>query len=337
MTTLRRTTTDHLNILGISGSLRKASFNTGLLRAAQEIAPAGKEVTIFDLKDIPLYNGDVEAEGDPEPVAALKSAIRRSDGVLFATPEYNWGTSGVLKNAIDWASRDRGDGSLMGKSATIVGAGGRAGTARAQMQLLEVLGETGASVMVKPGVMIAAFGPMKFDSAGELIDQETREVLLRHLEEFAKWTLRISPNPPMDRDGRREDSGRGEGVTGAMIRVRIWVDGRLGGGLQALLGAPMADYSGCGEGDGGIGHGKRRSRTGLARVCGDVGLAGGSVADGRRQAGSGMARSRARARLNCSSQGQRRGRCRVNGRAERVIRPAKAKTRRLRVLVVTMC
>ena len=147
----------------------------------------------------------------------------------------------------------------------------------------------------------------------------------------------LSPNPPMDRDGRREDSGRGEGVTGAMIRARIWVDGRLAGGLQALLGAPMAAYSGCGEGDGGIGHGKRRSRTGVARDCGDVGLAGGSVADGRRQAGSGMARSRARARLNCSSQGQRRGRCRVNRRAERVIRPAKGKTRRLRVLVVTIC
>ena len=122
-----------------------------------------------------------------------------------------------------------------------------------------------------------------------------------------------------------------------MIRARIWVDGRLAGGLQALLGAPMAAYSGCGELDGGIGHGKRRSRTGLARVCGDVGLAGGSVADGRRQAGNGMARSRARARLNCSSQGQRLGRCRVNRRAERVSRPARAKNRRRRVLVVTIC
>ena len=137
-------------------------------------------------------------------------------------------------------------------------------------------------------------------------------------------------------DGVRTAEGD-EGVTGAMIRARIWVDGRLAGGLQALLGAPMAAYSGCGERDGGIGHGKRRSRTGLARVCGDVGLAGGSVADGLRQAGSGMARSRARARLNCSSQGQRWGRCRVNRRAERVIRPARAKTRRLRVLVVTIC
>ena len=81
-------------------------------------------------------------------------------------------------------------------------------------------------------------------------------------------------------DGVRTAEG-GEGVTGAMIRARMWVDGRLAGGLQVLLGAPMAAYSDCGERDGGIGHGKRRSRTGLARVCGDVGLAGGSVADGR--------------------------------------------------------
>ena len=122
-----------------------------------------------------------------------------------------------------------------------------------------------------------------------------------------------------------------------MIRARLWVDGKLAGGLQALLGAPMAAYSGCGERDGRIGHGKRRSRTELARVCGDVGLAGGSVADGLRQAGSGMACSRAKARLNWVSQGQRRGRCKVRRRAERVIRPTRAKTRRLRVLVVTIC
>ena len=132
-------------------------------------------------------------------------------------------------------------------------------------------------------------------------------------------------------DGVRTAEG-GEGVTGAMIRARIWVAGRLGGGLQALLGAPMAAYSGCGERDGGIGHGKRRSRPGWREIAGTL-----SQLQAGRQAGSGMARSRARARLNCSSQGQRRGRCRVNRRAERVIRPAKAKTRRLRVLVVTVC
>ena len=123
-----------------------------------------------------------------------------------------------------------------------------------------------------------------------------------------------------------------------MIRARIWVDWELEGDLQAVLGSPMAAYSGCGERDGGIGHGKRRSRTGLVRDGGDVRLSVGWL--GRwscRQAGSGMARSRAKARLNWVSQGQRCGRCRVRRRAERVSRPARAKTRRLRVLVVTIC
>ena len=192
MTTLRSNNDDQLKILGISGSLRRASFNTGLLRAAREIAPEGMEMTIFDLRDLPLYNGDVEDQGDPSAVSDLKSAIRQCDGLLFATPEYNWGTSGVLKNAIDWASRDRGEGSLMGKPATIMGAGGRAGTARAQTQLLEILAETGALVMVKPGVTVAAFTPMKFDSDGDLIDRDTRKMLGRHLQEFAKWTVRMS-------------------------------------------------------------------------------------------------------------------------------------------------
>jgi len=149
------------------------------------------EVSIFDLKELPFYNGDVEADGDPAPVIALKSAVRDADAVLFATPEYNWGTSGALKNAIDWASRDRAQGSLMGKPATIIGAGGRAGTARAQMQIHETLAETGAVVMVKPGVQIQAFAPGIFDSEGNLIDKETRELLRRHLEELARWILQL--------------------------------------------------------------------------------------------------------------------------------------------------
>ncbi len=189
--TLDKRNENPLRVLAISGSLRKASFNTGLLRAAREIAPDGMEITIFDIKDLPLYNGDVEAQGDPAPVLALKSAVRDTDAVLFATPEYNWGTSGALKNAIDWASRDREEGSLMGKPGTIIGAGGRAGTARAQMQLLETLGETGTIVMVKPGVMVAAFAPMKFDSEGNLIDEETKELLRKHLDEFTKWILQL--------------------------------------------------------------------------------------------------------------------------------------------------
>ena len=191
MTSLHRTDDNRLRILGISGSLRKASFNTGLLRASRELAPGGMEITIFDIKDLPFYNGDVEAQGDPASVIALKSTVRDADAVLFATPEYNWGTSGALKNAIDWASRDREEGSLMGKPATIIGTGGRAGTARAQGQLLETLAETGSVVMVKPGVLVQAFSPMRFDSDGNLIDDQTRELLRRHLDDFAKWILQL--------------------------------------------------------------------------------------------------------------------------------------------------
>ena len=180
-----------LRVLGISGSLRKASNNSGLLRAAREIAPERMEITIFDIKDLPFYDGDVESPGDPASVVALKAAVRDADGVLFATPEYNWGTSGALKNAIDWASRDREEGSLMGKSVTIIGAGGRAGTARAQMQLHETLAETGGVVMIKPGVQVQAYSPMRFDREGNLIDEEVKDLLRNHLDEFAKWTLRI--------------------------------------------------------------------------------------------------------------------------------------------------
>ena len=112
----------------------------------------------------------------------------------------------------------------------------------------------------------------------------------------------------------------------------------VGGGLQALLGAPMTAYRGCGERDGGLRHGERRSRTGMARVGGDVPFAGGRVSRQRcRQAGNGRARNRARARLNWVSQSQRWGRCRVRRRAEWVSRPAREKNRRRRVLVVTIC
>ena len=105
-----------LRVLAISGSLQRASVNTGLLRAAREVAPDGMEISIFDIRDLPFYDGELEAEGDPASVVALKSAIREVDGVLLATPEYNWGTSGVLKNAIDWASRDREEGSTDGQT-----------------------------------------------------------------------------------------------------------------------------------------------------------------------------------------------------------------------------
>ena len=131
-------------------------------------------------------------------------------------------------------------------------------------------------------------------------------------------------------DGARIAEG-GEEVTDATVRTRIRVDWRLAGGLPALLGAPMAACNGCGERDGGIGHGETHSRTDLARVVGEVE----SVADVRRQDGRGSARNRARAPLNWVFQGQRCGRCKVSWRAERVSRPAREKKRRRGVLVVT--
>ena len=179
-----------IRVLAISGSLRAGSLNTALLRAAQELAPDSVEISIFDLRAVPFYNADVEATSDPPEVALLKTAIRSADGLLIATPEYNHGPTGVLKNAIDWASRDRSHWSLKGKPTTMIGAGGFSGTARAQQQLETVLTETGALVMVKPGVLVP-LASEKFDRDGRLVDQQTRAVLREHLDAFADWIARL--------------------------------------------------------------------------------------------------------------------------------------------------
>ena len=152
-----------------------------------------------------------------------------------------------------------------------------------------------------------------------------------------KRRCRVSPNPPKDTDGRREESGKGgEGATGEIAWVPFGV-GRSADGLHRRTGAPMAVCGSCDARDGERIRSRELSRTGLARVCGDLRLSGGWVGRRRcRQAGSGMARSRAKARLNFSAQGQRSGRCRVNRRAERVSRPAREKNRRRRVLVVAI-
>ncbi|HRE42892.1 MAG TPA: NADPH-dependent FMN reductase, partial [Terricaulis sp.] len=114
--------TSPLRILGLAGSLRQASLNRALLRAAADLAPEGVAIESFDLIDVPLYNGDVEAAGDPPAVAALKAAIAGADGVLFVTPEYNHGVPAVTKNAVDWASRPARGAPLGGKPVGIIGA-----------------------------------------------------------------------------------------------------------------------------------------------------------------------------------------------------------------------
>ena len=142
-------------ILGISGSLRERSYNTALLREAAELAPPGVEIEVFDLAEIPLYNDDVEAIGDPEPVAELRAAVAEADALLFATPEYNRGTSGVLKNAVDWLSRPALASVLRWKPVAIIGASsGRGGTRKAQQQVRDALLFPGAVVLEEPEVAV---------------------------------------------------------------------------------------------------------------------------------------------------------------------------------------
>ena len=188
MVTLFMERPTQIRVLGISGSLRQASFNSSLLRVAQEETPEGMEIAAHDLASLPFYNRDVEEQGDPDSVTNFKTAIREADGVLVVTPEYNFSPSGVLKNAIDWASRDGDPRSLFGKPVTTMGAGGFAGTARAQMHLHNIFAETGSYVMTKPGVYVA-YARQKFDSEGNLTDEPTREAVRNHLKAFANWIL----------------------------------------------------------------------------------------------------------------------------------------------------
>ena len=182
---------DEVRILGFAGSLRRASYNRGLVRAATEVAPAGIILEVLDLDDVPLYNQDVEDAGEPASVVSLKAAMARSDALLVATPEYNHGIPGVLKNAIDWASRPRVTSPLRDKPVAIMGASpGRGSTARAQAQLREAFVFTGACVMPLPELMVGAAGG-RFDQDGNLIDSAVRESLGELLEALRAWTRRI--------------------------------------------------------------------------------------------------------------------------------------------------
>jgi chromate reductase len=138
-----------MRVLGISGSLRRDSHNTALLRAAAERLPAGVELVEFDgLREIPPYDADAELEATPEAVRSLREAIRGADAVLVATPEYNHSIPGVLKNALDWASRPAGKSALMGKPAAVIGAStGMFGAVWAQAETRKVLGALGGRVI----------------------------------------------------------------------------------------------------------------------------------------------------------------------------------------------
>lgn len=173
-----------MRLLGVSGSLRAASYNTALLRAAQALAPDGVSIKIFGLHDLPLFNQDVEDQGDPPAVSAWKEAVRDADALLLACPEYNGGVTGVLKNAIDWASRGA-PAPLAGKRACIIGASpGVTGTVRAQDALRVILRKV--SVEFWPlGEVLVGQAHTKIED-GALSDEKTRAYLAQHLAAFVE-------------------------------------------------------------------------------------------------------------------------------------------------------
>ncbi len=173
-----------IRVLGLSGSLRKGSFNTALLRAAGELAPEGMRIEPYDLAAIPMYNDDIRQAGYPEPVAAMRTAMRDADAILIASPEYNRSVPALLKNAIDWASRQP-DQPFDGKPLAIMGASrGALGAAFANHHLRQIFVVLNAVTLGGPEVMVGG-SPDKFDDARRLVHEPTRTFLAAHLERLA--------------------------------------------------------------------------------------------------------------------------------------------------------
>lgn len=179
-----------IHILGIAGSLRRASYNRAALRAATKLVPEGAVLEIFELDGIPLFNQD-EDQNPPEKVVELKRKVREADAILFVTPEYNYSVPGVLKNAIDWASRPYGDSAWNGKPAAIVGATvGALGTARAQYHLRQIMVFLNMFPINQPEVMIGN-ATSRFDQEGNLTDEATQEFIRQLLQNLVTWTKRL--------------------------------------------------------------------------------------------------------------------------------------------------
>lgn len=179
-----------IRILGIAGSLRRESYNRAALRAAANLMPEGAILETFELDGIPVFNQD-EDQNPPAKVVELKRRIRESDAVLFVTPEYNYSVPGVLKNAIDWASRPYGDNAWNEKPAAIMGASiGAIGTARAQYHLRQIMVFLNMYPINQPEVMIGN-AAKRFDQAGNLTDEQTKEFIRQLLQNLVAWTRRL--------------------------------------------------------------------------------------------------------------------------------------------------
>ncbi len=179
-----------VKILGFAGSLRKGSFNKMLLRAAVEVAPEEVELEVFDLDGIPPFNQDLE-NNPHEKVKTFKEKVKAADGLLIVTPEYNYSVPGVLKNALDAASRPYGTSPFEGKPVAIMGASiGMLGTARAQYHLRQTMVFFNAFPLNRPEIMVP-FAEKKFDTAGKLTDDMTREKIKELLVELVKWCKKL--------------------------------------------------------------------------------------------------------------------------------------------------
>jgi NAD(P)H-dependent FMN reductase len=175
-------------IIAISGSLRRASYNTSLLKLAIELAPAGCELELASIREIPLYDGDVDAQGQPAAVVALKEKIAAADGLLLVTPEYNYSVPGVLKNAIDWLSRPVKDIPRVfgGRAVGVIGAGGIGGTRQAQTAWLPVFRALRLVPFLGKEVFVAHASKV-FDAEGKLTDEAIREQLREYMKLFAAF------------------------------------------------------------------------------------------------------------------------------------------------------
>jgi chromate reductase len=177
-------------ILGIAGSLRQGSYNRAALRAAEQLVPEGAHLDIFDLAGIPPFNQDDE-RNLPARVVELKRSIRAADAVLLVTPEYNYSIPGVLKNAIDWASRPYGDNSWDGKPVAVMGASvGSLGTARAQYHLRQLVVGLNMHAVNRPEVLISNAAE-RFDEHGNLKDENTRKHIRNLLETLVEWAQQL--------------------------------------------------------------------------------------------------------------------------------------------------
>ncbi|HVL37682.1 MAG TPA: NADPH-dependent FMN reductase [Burkholderiales bacterium] len=179
-----------LKVLGICGSLRKASYNMAALRTCGELLPPGMTLSITSLADIPMFNQEVLDAGMPASVKRLRDEIAAADGLLFASPEYNFSVSGVLKNAIDWASRPPNQAFQDKPVAIFSATTGPLGGPRNQYDLRRILVQLWAHPLPRPEVFIGA-APTKFDANGKLTDETTRKFLTDLLAGFKDWILRM--------------------------------------------------------------------------------------------------------------------------------------------------